>query len=82
VVSSTFRLLYSRFPLDRRLGGARNRSGRCEEKKNLTSTGNRILAVRSVVIPTPFVYKNWMQNRNSSVSVVSTTMLRAGDPEV
>jgi hypothetical protein len=44
VVSFTPRTLYSgerapRYPLDRRLSGARNRSGRCGEKKDLCPAG-------------------------------------------
>jgi hypothetical protein len=46
VVSSTPRQLYPWgmspwYPLDRRLGGLQNRSGRCGIEKNLASTGTR-----------------------------------------
>jgi hypothetical protein len=65
VVSFTLLLLYTRvpsprYPLDMRLGGTQNRSGRCGEEKTLTPTENRAPAVQPLArrfvdwaIPTP-----------------------------
>jgi hypothetical protein len=58
VISFTPRLLYPRYPLDRRLRGPQNRSGRCGEEKILDRTGTRTPTPRSsspqlVAIPAP-----------------------------
>jgi hypothetical protein len=42
------RPLYSQYPLDRKLGGAQSRSGRCGEDKSLVATGNRTQAFQPV----------------------------------
>jgi hypothetical protein len=42
------RLLYSRYPLDRRLGGSQSQSGRYGEEKNLTLAGKRTPASQPV----------------------------------
>jgi hypothetical protein len=42
-----------RYPLDRRLGGPQNRSGRRGEEQKPCTAGNRTRAVQPVAIPTP-----------------------------
>jgi hypothetical protein len=57
VVSFTPRAFYPRgkrppYPLDKRLGGPKNRSGRCGEETNLAPTGTRTPTPRYTAIPT------------------------------
>jgi hypothetical protein len=46
------------YPLDRRLGGPHNWSGRCGEGNNLDTVGNRTRAVQLVAIPTELTGKH------------------------
>jgi hypothetical protein len=59
-----------RYPLDRRLVGPQNRSGLCEEEKNLVCDRNRSLAIQPLV----HHYTDW-----AILAVITTEVWEYGD---